>query len=259
MRPVDSCKRLRECAHQQGLAETRNAFDEHVPGRHQREDHFLDHTRLPDDGLADAGAQFAEQLGRLLDGAGFSRFHVLTFLTVDDAWLIRVSRLHCAARVNCVSRGSSMRRPECSRIEAAELAECGHPLCGRHVVVTREAVDGRVAQRAQRGRVQCRSAPKRSANCPVPRICSASERRADSVGAVRGPKRGLARHNASPTPASSSSTRWRTEAPHQAQQRSVVFFGEEHDDVAALQLRRRHEQQRVVAEQEIAIIGTAWR
>ena len=33
----------------------------------------------------------------------------------------------------------------------------------------------------------------------------------------------------------------------------MVFLGEEHDDVAAMQLRRRHEQQRVVAEQEIAI------
>ena len=145
-----------------------------------------------------------------------------------------------------------MAGPSSSALRPPNLPRAVEPFGGRHVVVTREAVDGRVAQRAQRGRVQCRSAPKRSANCPVPRICSASERRADSVGATRGPKRGLARHSANATADQQQQRGWCAEAPQQTEHRGVVLFGEEHDDVAALQLRRGHEQPRMVAEQEIA-------
>jgi hypothetical protein len=76
--PGGQLQRLRQCAHQQGLAEAGNSFDEHVPGSHQREHRFFDDARLPDDCLADAGAQLSEQISRFLDGACFS-FHVPTF------------------------------------------------------------------------------------------------------------------------------------------------------------------------------------
>ncbi len=79
-RPLLSCRACDMRAHQQCLAEAGHAFDEYMAGRHQREHHFFDHARLPDDRFADAGAQLAEQVGGFLDGAGFSVFHVSALL-----------------------------------------------------------------------------------------------------------------------------------------------------------------------------------
>ena len=148
-RPVAELQGLRHGAHQQRLAEAGHAFDEHVAGRDQREHHFLDHARLPDDGLADAGAQLAEQVGGFLDGAGFS---VPCFGLVDSkvgGARFRAPRWRCAARASCALRNNSSPARARSRARSAELRDARRRASSLDMlVVGGQAPDRRVAQRA---------------------------------------------------------------------------------------------------------------
>ena len=224
-----------------------------MAGCHQREHHFLDHARLPDDGLADAGAQLAEQVGGFLDGAGFS---VPCFDLLDSRRRLRrfEHRDRIAQLVRVACPGEIHGRPELvPRLMPLALASAATRSVARHVVVVREALNGRVAQRAQRGRVQRRAAAEAQRELPGAADLF-GERAARGLGrrGARTEARTGAPQRQGHAPPAAAARRARRSATA-AQQRRVIFFGEEHDDVAALQLRRRHEQLRMVAEQEIAI------
>ncbi len=62
-------QRLRECANQQCLAESRHALEQHVSGGHQCDDDLIDHGRLADHRATDLLAQPRQQLGCACDRA----------------------------------------------------------------------------------------------------------------------------------------------------------------------------------------------
>ena len=89
---------------------------------------------------------------------------------------------------------------------------------------------------APRGRDSAAPPPTRRAKRPVPRICSASDRRTRSAGATSGPKRTAPRHNASTTNNNSTTT---TGAPCRhtsSSSEAHVRFRHEHDVIAGAKM-----------------------
>ena len=72
-------ERLRERAHEQCLAETRDALDEDVAGSDEGDEHLLNRRSLTDHRLTDGRAQIAEFPGGLQDSVRFRVLHEVTF------------------------------------------------------------------------------------------------------------------------------------------------------------------------------------
>ena len=221
---------LRHGAHQQRLAESGDTFDEHVAGRHQREHHFLDHARLPDDRLADAGAQLAEQVGGFLDGAGFS-FHVLTLLFSRTCVArFRAPRWHGAARASCAPRNNCSAGPSSSARVAAELGERGH--------ARPRSTSGRsagrccsAASRNARSIAACSARAAAEAQRELPGAADLLGQRAScGLGGRRSAVRS-ARRRATATARSSTTSSSRAGAPKRhssVSSEALIFLGKEH-------------------------------
>jgi hypothetical protein len=69
---VPERERFGQRTHEQRLAQPGHALDEHVPRRHERDEHLVEHRRLADHRLLDGVAQQVEALGGVGDARLFS-------------------------------------------------------------------------------------------------------------------------------------------------------------------------------------------
>ena len=78
---VSKRQRLRQGTHEQRFPEARHAFDQDVPRRDERDEHLLNHGRLPHHRVTDGRAESIQQSGRAWDAGyfSFSVCHARTF------------------------------------------------------------------------------------------------------------------------------------------------------------------------------------
>ncbi len=198
-----------------------DAFDQHVPRGHERDEHLLDRGVLTHHRLADRTFQALQQLSRLGDRVRLD-FHGTTFHS-DSASVFFVNepaphRLDEGDRLSQLVRAPRATvihgRPERRSVRAGELRD--------GIDALDSPTSAKTPPNTSRRRfVQARTAaacnalppPKRMTNNPVPRICSASERRARSGSGGERAEAQLFRHRASAMSASASSTTRPAEHP----------------------------------------------
>ena len=112
----------------------------------------------------------------------------------------------------------------------------------------------RTASSSARTIAACSAAapPPRSTNWPVPRICSASDRRAGAGAAASGPKRTAPRHNSSAISRPLSTHHRPAAHPGEREQARIFVLRQEVDLVAARHLRGVHQQPGMIAIEEPA-------
>ena len=199
-------QRLRQRAHEQRLAEAGHAFDQHVSRRDQRDQHLFDDRRLPDHRLTDGRAQRRRAGRRPRRWRPFQSVPCWEPCVLDEGAAPRgleqrdraAQFVRPRARAGMMNGGARARRASkpVSRASAAARSSGGQTRVAGHAPCA--------ASSSARTQAACSESPPpwRSANWPVPRICSASDRRAASGGAASGPNRTAPRHRRSATSAS---------------------------------------------------------
>jgi hypothetical protein len=161
-------------------------------------------------------------------------------------------RQRAAKLAGAAQTGVMHRRINRMAIEAGDVRQRIRAIGERHACKAGNAPPGGLIERA-RAAASCSDSPSpwRRANCPVPRICSASDRRAVDCGSAMRTK-----SRAGPPQGETNRHQRKDDCggavpPRQCQQRWMIVLGQEVHLVCRTQPGRSHEQPAVIAGEEL--------